>query len=67
LHTQRAQAAQYLMVPRTGSICGHRIQSKHLRNRPAQDNPIEWLPLNKTAFAMVFKLVEAAQKAWQRA
>ena len=32
----------------------------------AQDNPLERLPLEQTALAMVFKLVEDAQKSWRR-
>ena len=38
---------------------------EHLRHRTSPDDPIEGLP-NNTALAMVFKLVEGAQKSWRR-
>jgi hypothetical protein len=39
---------------------------KHLRDRATQDDPREGMPLEQDCLAMVFKLVEGAQKTWRR-
>ena len=39
---------------------------EHVCDGAAQDDPLKRLPPNKTALAMVFKLVEGAQKSWRR-
>ena len=48
--------------PNIGSTCARRTHRKHLRHRAAQDDPVEGMLSNRTALAMVFKLVDGAQK-----
>ena len=61
------RVARLLRLPRRAleTLAHHQPDREHIRDGPAPHDPIERLS-NKTALAMVFKLVEAAQKSWRR-
>jgi hypothetical protein len=52
-------------TPRRRKTVHPGVDRKHLRHRAPPHHPIEGLS-NGTALAMVFKLVEGAQKSWRR-
>jgi len=47
-------------------LAHHQPHRKHFRHRAPPHDPIEGLPIQQDALAMVFKLVEGAQKSWRR-
>jgi transposase-like protein len=61
-------AADFLRLPRRAlkALAHHEPHRKHVRNRAHRTIRSKGCLSNRTALAMVFKLVEAAQKTWRR-
>src|SRR3954451_11403774 len=64
-HTPRSRIPQR-NVGTEKSHTGYQPHRKHLRHRAPPHHPIEGCLSNGTALAVVFKLVEGAQKSWRR-